>query len=161
VGSGHRTAEVSGSQVITLVIAVLGLLLAVAGLVWQAATWRLAGPVVKVELGEGTVLPTGLKYVSVTARNVGRSDVSITGWGLQQRGDSDVMMIPMPTIPTPTPPVTLAAGHSLDFYFERPALEAHFPMLGSIEVRGFIGLATGKRLYSKDHRNVALGRGNP
>ena len=45
----------TGPSTAVLVIAVLGLVLSVASLVWQAATFRLNGPRIRVELLVGAV----------------------------------------------------------------------------------------------------------
>ena len=66
----------TGLDVVTLVIAVLGLLLGAVGLVWQIQSWRYEGARVKVSLG--TAFPVygvqlGDPHYQVTATNVGRS----------------------------------------------------------------------------------------
>jgi hypothetical protein len=43
-------------DIVTLVIAVLGLVAAAISLVWQIVSWRLTGPVVKVSVSMGVLV---------------------------------------------------------------------------------------------------------
>lgn len=98
----------SGPSTVVLVVAVLGLVLSTASLVWQAATYRLNGPRVRVELLVGAVssyggaggmatAPVGPTWqrdlaalrqqgmaepmVAVRARNIGRAPTTVTDVG--------------------------------------------------------------------------------
>lgn len=84
----------------TLAVAIVGLVLAVASLVWQAATFVLSGSRVKAALLVGTYRPDGLltwkveevnnitprpdalPVVVVQVTNSGRTDVDVVGWSL-------------------------------------------------------------------------------
>jgi hypothetical protein len=94
-------------EIATLVIAVIGLVLATLSLIWQASTFFLTGPRVKVRLSEGLRSPQGGVVIAppsiyteagraaldadgytehvlaVTARNAGRAPVSLTRWSLR------------------------------------------------------------------------------
>lgn len=133
---------------ITLVIAVLGLVLSVASLVWQTVVWRLAGPIVSVELTDGTLLPLDIRFVCITARNSGRGAVQLDGWGLHRKGSTDRLVIPIPTIPNPPMPHTLEPGHAIDFRFELGALREHFGPV-RVSVTGWVSLGTGGEAVSK------------
>lgn len=86
---------------VTLVVAIVGLALAVASLVWQAATFVLAGARIKVRLQQGAIgngsaivgpLDARIDFedlrnqgftqpvLAIEVRNVGRMPISVTGW---------------------------------------------------------------------------------
>jgi hypothetical protein len=65
----------------TLVIAVVGLVLSVASLVWQAASFRLSGPRVKVHLREGFRGPLGVMVAPPSVyTDVGRAALVRQGY---------------------------------------------------------------------------------
>ena len=102
-------------DIVTLVIAVLGLVAAAISLVWQIVSWRLTGPVVKVSVSMGVLVGVsgpGHAIISITARNVGRSNVSIGAWGLRLP-NGERLIVPIPEAwAGPRVPYTLMGGHS-------------------------------------------------
>src|SRR6266550_3937979 len=85
-------------DVVTLVFAVLGVVLAVGSLSWQAMTFFLSGARVKADLMLGGLGPGGaivwevgpggpeldaedVAVVAVQVTNSGRTDVDVVGWG--------------------------------------------------------------------------------
>ncbi len=77
----------SGNEVdvVARVLGGLGVLLALASLVWQVISWRLSGSVVKVRASAAILgtLPTTTEAAVVAAVNKGRAPVSVTGWGFE------------------------------------------------------------------------------
>jgi hypothetical protein len=146
---------VDGFQWLTAGIAVLGLVLAVASLVWQIITWRLTGSVVKIDLAYaftvgGTMESTAC--FSITARNLGRLAVAIDSWGLKLPPEGATMVTPNPRPwQGPPVPVTLEAGHSVTWYMVRDEiigeLRAHFAP--GVQVRGMVRTGTGEMIVSK------------
>jgi hypothetical protein len=100
-------------DIVTLVIAVLGLMAAAISLVWQIVSWRLTGPLVKVSVSRGFLVgvPGPVpEIISVTARNVGRSNVSIGAWGLRLP-NGERLVVPIPEAwAGPRVPYTLMGG---------------------------------------------------
>lgn len=65
-----------------LILGIIGALTGMAALAWQVITWRQSGAVVTVTACQA--LPSqGEPYVNVSARNTGRSPVTVNGWGLR------------------------------------------------------------------------------
>jgi len=102
-------ATVSGVDVATFVIALVGLVVATGSAVWQGATFVLSGARVKVELhigamgrggissgARGSVRPVWIQQLAVegftrpvidcVVRNVGRAPVTIHSWDLTSAG---------------------------------------------------------------------------
>lgn len=145
------TAEPTALDITTLVIAVVGLVAAVASLGWQVVSWRLTGPVVRVEIGYGIAVPGGATIVYVRAINVGRSPAGIEGWGLRlPDGKTMIDLGPEPGSGRPLP-FTLNGGHaeewrmSLDRLVESRESEGYPPT----RVRGMVRLHTGQVLSKK------------
>lgn len=138
------------------VVAILGLGLAVASLVWQIAQHVLTGSVVRVRTGEGFLVDRHLnlqdRVVQVEVVNKGRVAVAINSWGLrlpngmQMFPDASGAMVPPGT---PRAPQTLEPGHSVTFMSLRSQVqlaghvdqELEFPF----RVQGFVNLGNGKR----------------
>lgn len=83
----------------TLCIALLGLLLSVVSLSWQAWTWRHEGPVIK--LSTENHLPTygdvvGDHLVALHVVNSGRSATTIESWGIRLPEGSSVFQTNQP-----------------------------------------------------------------
>lgn len=147
--------------IIALVIALVGLVLSVISLTWQVLQWRLAGSRVKVEtrlaVGVGGQPPLD-KLIAITARNVGRTAISLTGWGLLDvRRDAHVpghtMGVPM----NPAMPVRLEPGTAQDFYMPLETTVTQLTEMGVLpaaRLHGFVSLATGKR--AKDRKPITL-----
>jgi hypothetical protein len=69
-----------------LILGIIGAATGVVALVWQVITWRQGGAVVTVTAHQA--FPTygdelGEPHVNVSARNSGRSPVTVKGWGLR------------------------------------------------------------------------------
>lgn len=141
-------------NVVTLIIATLGLVLAVVSLVWQVVAWSFTGSriVVQTRYAYGVVeRQLQGKYASITARNVGRTAASITGWGLQLPGDESVVSMSPSPMNTPVP-VTLEPGHEQSWYLYLPDIQETLRSSGggNVEVPGFVNVGTGRRVLSKE-----------
>jgi hypothetical protein len=143
--------QTTALDITTLVIAVVGLVAAVASLGWQVVSWRLTGPVVRVEIGYGIAVMAGSvgpRIVYVRAVNVGRSPAGIEGWGFRlPDGKTIVDMEPEPGS-GPQGPVTIDGGHaeqwrmSLDRLVGSRQIEGYPPT----RVRGMVRTHTGEVL---------------
>jgi hypothetical protein len=97
-----------------LVLSIVGVVLAVASLGWQAWTWRRSGP--RVVVTTANAFPvysgrTGEWHIAVKATNTGRSPITIDGWGFELPDKSDIVLTqPVPWLPQ--------LPHRLDSYTE-------------------------------------------
>jgi len=157
---------VTAFQVVTLVIAVLGLVVSVVALTWQVVQHRLTGSRVRVELlagalgkgGAGTgpieafdqemLARQGLHQpiIAVRALNVGRLPVDVTGWDVKT-GDGFGYTLPG-WGPNPSLPYRLEPGAQVTFFC---------PMAD------VLAMVAAKEAIGKDDRHlqaaVALGTG--
>lgn len=142
----------TGADIVAISIAVLGLVLSTISLTWQVVQWKLAGSRVKVE----TRLAMGIggqplydKLLMITARNVGRTAISLTGWGLLHADrDAHVPGHTMDVPFNPAMPVRLEPGTAQDFYMAlEPTVRqlTEMGVLPAARLYGFVSLATGKR----------------
>lgn len=164
-------------QIVTLVIAILGLVVSVIALTWQIVAWRLTGSIVKVELlagalGRGAAVcgpmdsfrPDNLvregfqaMVFVIRARNVGRIAVDVTHWSVAtSKPDSWQYMLPG-FQPNPSLPHRLEAGSSVDFYVPMREVFAAFYAASKVSrvqkrIEGCITLATGQERRSEAHR---------
>jgi hypothetical protein len=170
---------VTGLDVATFVIAVVGLAVATASVVWQMATFKLEGGRVKVKLlvgamannGRGVALndphrvtPESLKslaaqgfgmpVIAVTVRNVGRADVTVQRWSIKHEA-SGLAFVPIGDSIGKELPFRLAAGASETWAADlRTALA--LPDAGRAikpnsrgKVRGLVELADGRTYRSR------------
>lgn len=72
-------------EVAALVLGIVGAVTGVAALAWQVITWTKSGAVVRVTAAQAFVALGGSseQFLNVTARNTGRSPVTVKAWGLQ------------------------------------------------------------------------------
>jgi len=152
-------------DVATLVIAVLGLLLSVVGLVWQAATYVLSGGRVKVLLKVGAASARGMltgapdrmqgtsmqhlvsqgytqPIIAVEVRNVGRMAVTVNRWSIQHtRGTS---FIPIGYQIGPALPYRLEPGASETWAVdEAPVLSMRDAAMQTLPAREVLGRPEG------------------
>ena len=69
-----------------LILGIIGAITGVAALAWQVITWRQSGAVVAVTARQAFPAygdHVGEPHVNVSARNSGRSPVTVNGWGLR------------------------------------------------------------------------------
>ena len=140
---------------LTAVLAWLGSLSGVAALIWQIATWRRLAHNVKVTRTQSWVPDIygnlGEDLVCIEARNVGASAVTVTNWGiaLGRGGRNLVVLYPLPL--STTLPHRLEPGASMNLFVLADALaQAKIDNAVPLKrMRGWVGLATGKKVYAK------------
>ena len=142
----------NGTSAITLIIAIVGLCVAIAGFIWQWMSWKYEGPKVKVTASHGIVTgePAGKIYLSVTAVNVGRSPVELTGWGVELTSEYTVTSIPA-LLNSPTLPHTLNGGHQAKFTMDKDDLRQYVFQRGGLpqKVRSFVSTSIDGKIYGK------------
>ena len=151
----RKGGDVSG----TLFVAVVGVIVGGAGLLWQAYTHWSSGPRVKVVLAAEVGSPTGQfpagMHLCLTVRNVGRMSAQITGYGFLI-GEWDATQ----QHPVPSLPYTLPAGHEVRWYQACAGLTSVGGPSDSTPVTAYIDLGNGKRYESEQAMvpNVAIDR---
>jgi hypothetical protein len=148
-------AAVFGSlEIITLVIAVVGLVLSIVALAWQIMSWRLTGSVVRVVVSHGLgVGGSWPQLVAIEAMNVGRTPVSVHGWGFRLPDGRTLW----PAVghrgswAGPAVPLTLDPGHSASWQVDAKSIRATLmdEALPNAELRGFVNLGTGEQRRSR------------
>lgn len=145
-------------EILTLAIAGAGFVLSVIALTWQMVAWRYTGSVVKAVVSPGFYTmddgSIGPSVMSVEARNVGRTVVSITGWGFQLPTGETIIQPFGPPWAGPRLPHTLDPGHSESWRMEVDALRGRLAREGRPggKLRGFVNLGTGQKKLSKPFR---------
>lgn len=146
--------EVTTIDVVNLVIAILAFVGAVVALVWRFVEWRLTGSVVKVVTKHAVAVTAGVgdpRAVTVTAHNVGRTQVAVTGWGFRVPDHVDVVDVYGNVSNGPAVPLTLLPGHEAAWVMLRHGLAkalATYP--ADTPIRGFVHLGTGRTILAKD-----------
>ena len=79
------------------VLAIIAILLSLASLAWQVVSWRRSGAVVSVTATQtlplyGNRNQPGDWHVDVTARNSGRSPITVNSWGLRMPNGQTMVM---------------------------------------------------------------------
>lgn len=84
----------------TLALAVIGTLLSLLSLSWQAFTWSRSGAVIRVTASNSFPVfgeELGNHHVTVTAVNKGRAATTLTHWGIDMgNGSNAVVLEPLP-----------------------------------------------------------------
>jgi hypothetical protein len=137
--------------IVGLVVAIISLAMSVAALTWQIVQWRLTGSVIVVEnrfgFGIGGRPPLD-ELISIDVRNIGRTAVTVTGWGLQFSDDSHIpghaQNVPM----NPRVPLRIEAGDAKTFYLPLQPTKQHIQLWAQQHniaptVRGYAALGTG------------------
>lgn len=171
----------STSDALTLVIAIVGLVLAAASLAWQAATFLMTGARVKVKLQRGALGPGGCvlgpvsggmppeelaqqgyvdPVLAVEVTNVGRLPTTITGWhAVLENG----ILFSNPLDPTnPELPYRLEAQSRAIWYADLRAIQAAVTASYSSgvtkqahqKVGMSVDLASGKTIETKETLDV-------
>ncbi len=141
----------------TLAIAVAGFVIAFVALIWNIVEWWLGGHRVKVETSVGLVsLGNSVEpVISVTARNVGRSAVTIESWSfVTPAPDAQVMQwVAWMDWQGPLTPYRLEHGTSVEWVV--PATQAHdllkkHNLKPTTQARGRVRLATAESIEAED-----------
>jgi hypothetical protein len=154
----------------TLLIAVAGVVLGGASLAWQIVAWRKSGPVVSVFVheapffvrardGEMAPRPDLGVTLTVNAVNTGRTAARIDSWGYALENGStgakyDLTFGEIPMLPCPLEP-----HQRCEFPFTRESLIEGMTPRKMLTARGFVQLATGKRVYAPNN-SVTLSPGS-
>ena len=85
----------------TLALAIIGVVLSMASLAWQAFIWRHNGPVLRVTSAYSIPVfndsDLGEDHISVTVTNAGRAPTTVTGWGIDMGGQKNMQVVrPVP-----------------------------------------------------------------
>jgi hypothetical protein len=140
---------------VTSVVAWIGALTGIAALLWQVATWRRSAHNVKVSYTQSWVAYSNGNLsealVCVSARNIGAAAVTVTQWGISMGSNGENLTVLSP-IPNSTPlPHRLESGSEMSLFLRAVDLlntrdERRVPLQ---QMRGWVGLATGKKVYGK------------
>ncbi|WP_419766608.1 hypothetical protein [Curtobacterium flaccumfaciens] len=145
---------------LSTIAAWVGALTGIAALLWQAFVWRRSAHRVKVQrsrswiaFGDGS---TSDELLSVQARNVGAAAVTVTGWGVSLGRKAGGLVVLNPLSFSTQLPHRLEAGAEATFYADSGGIRASALARGRTgkDLRAFVTLATGKRVYAK--RGVPL-----
>jgi hypothetical protein len=164
--TGHDALDV-----VTLVFAVLGVVLAVGSLSWQAITFFLSGARVKADLMLGGLGPGGaivwevgpggpelhaedVAVVAVQVTNSGRTDVDVVGWGLDY--GQGLTFLPTSWVPNKELPFRLKHGSQQTWFVKRADADTAANAVGhALTVTGFVRLGSGRMERTKQHLDVA------
>lgn len=133
-------------------MAIIGLCVAVATLVWQWRSWLYEGPRIKVTCTGGFAVPgTPREQLwMVEATNVGRSPIKLVNWGFDIPGYGAVVDQTNSLSPTRLP-TTLNGGHSSMFMMPKSSLLASLDGAGRTDksVRAFVTTPVHGRVFAK------------
>lgn len=154
--------------VAALILGIIGALTGVAALAWQVITWRRGGAVVAVTAFQAFPCygdQAGEAHVNLTARNSGRSPVTVNGWGLKLPGGGS-MIVSSPAPWSSPLPHRLEPGADGSWYIPTPEV-ARFCAGNDIRQQdtiAFVDLADGRTISAKQ-RGIGLayeyGSGEP
>jgi hypothetical protein len=140
-------------EVTTLVIAIIGAVTGIGSLAWQVVTFRQSGPVVTVTATQA--MPTygaevGDPHVDVTARNTGRSPVTVTGWGLRFP-DGQGMIFPNALRWSTSLPHRLEPGANASWYWPTEEVKRASAERGVRyqDLTAYVNLADGRTINAK------------
>ncbi|MGI5211508.1 hypothetical protein [Plantactinospora sp. CA-290183] len=90
---------------IPVLLSIIAIDMSAASLLWQVVSWKRSGPVVTVTAVQAlvTVDMSGQWFTSVTARNTGRSPITVTGWEFRMPGGGSVVSTRTVRWSTPLP----------------------------------------------------------
>lgn len=144
-------------DLITLAVAVLGVVTGAASLVWQWYSFRRSGPDVAVRISWG-IAPASLVdddmvlVLIVEANNSGRQPIQITSWGIALPGKMGSIQTLYPSFGSSPVPTVLEAGHSASWMIQTARLDRQLHEVSSsrsLKLRGWVSLGTGKKVASR------------
>lgn len=145
--------------VAALILGIIGALTGVGALTWQVITWRQSGAIVTVTALQA--FPTygdhaGEPHVNVSARNTGRSPVTVKGWGLRLP-DGRSMVVPNPAPWSSPLPHRLEPGADGSWYVPTAEVARFCAEDGTRQqdVIAFVILADGRTISAKE-RGIGL-----
>lgn len=143
----------------TLVIAVVGGVTGVAALVTQVWGLVLAGPRVKVTVANALLTSNGVWALSLDASNVGRLPVTLLEMGVTFRAGGEWKKAPVGGMPPGSWNGEAAAhrlpdGEAVTWILDPGALAPRVAERGAAEVHGYVRLATGRVVRSRNSIDV-------
>ena len=140
-------------EVAALVFGIVGTVTGVAALAWQVVTWRKSGAVVRVTATQAFLAYGGSseQYLNVTARNTGRSPVTVNGWGLRFP-DGRTLFFPNPAPWSSPPSYRLEPGADGNWY--APTAEVARSCteysVRQQDMTAFVNLADGRTIIARE-----------
>jgi hypothetical protein len=145
--------------VAALILGIIGAVTGVAALGWQVITWRRSGAVISVTAFQA--FPTyadrmGEAHVNVSARNSGRSPVTVNGWGLRLP-DGRAMVVANPAPWSSALPHRLEPGADGSWYVPTVEVARFCAEHGTRQqdMIAFVNLADGRTINAKE-RGIGL-----
>ena len=148
---------VTGFELATFILAVCALLGMIVALAWRFADWKSVHRGIRVDIHHAVAVGEGLgvgehRVIAVSANNVGRAPVSLTGWGLRLPHGRDVVFFEQTPGSGPALPLTLQPGHEATWHMMLDAVVASLADRTSnraFALHGFVRLGTGRTVLSK------------
>jgi hypothetical protein len=143
-------------DLVTLLVAVLGVVTGAASLAWQWYSFRRSGPDVTVRISWG-LAPASLVedemvlVLIVEANNAGRQRIQITSWGIRLPGKLGSIQTLYPSFGSSPIPTVLEPGHSASWVMQTARLDRRLHELSasrSLKLRGWVSLGSGKKVAS-------------
>jgi hypothetical protein len=140
-----------------LIIAVIGALTGIASLWWQIVTRRRGAHNVRVSVSSSLPVPAYGEVpdwqACISPANIGAAPVSITGWGLEMPDKRGSLVQTKFSPFSQALPHLLQPGTSINLFWPqdevRLAIAKHAPDLKASELRAFVHLGTGEKVYAK------------
>lgn len=140
-----------------LVIAVIGALTGIVSLWWQILTRRRAAHNVRVSVSSSLPVPAYGEVpdwqACVSPANIGAAPVAITGWGLEMPNKRGSLVQTKFSPFSEALPHLLQPGTSINLFWPqaevRLAIATHAPDLKASQLRAFVHLGTGEKVYAK------------
>jgi hypothetical protein len=142
-----------------LILGIIGAITGVAALAWQIITWRQSGAVVAVTAHQAFPAygdQLGEPHVNVSARNSGRSLVTVNGWGLRLPNGRTMVNL-NPVLWSSPLPHRLEPGADGSWYMPTHEI-ARFCAEHGVRQQGmiaFVNLADGRTISAKE-RGIGL-----
>lgn len=139
-------------------LSIIAIVMSTVSLGWQIISWRRTGALVRVTVHQALTVDDGVWCTNVTARNSGRTAVSVTNWGYQLPGRKAGNIFATRPLPiSPALPHRLEAGAEASFYMETDAIQQVCKEKGLRyeRVRAWVDLGDGRRIKAK-RRGIGL-----
>lgn len=143
----------------TLVIAIVGGMTGVAALVTQVWGLVLAGPRVKVTVANALLSRNAAWVLSLDASNIGRLPVTLLEMGITFRAGNEWQKVPIGGMPPgswegPGAPYRLPDGEAVTWIINPGPLASGVAERGAADVHGYVRLATGRLVKSRNAIDV-------
>ncbi|HEY1445104.1 MAG TPA: hypothetical protein VGF51_09405 [Acidimicrobiales bacterium] len=162
------TSGVTGIELASFVLAIIAVLGATIALAWRFVDWKSIHRGVRVDIRHALAVDqergvSEHRVITVTAHNVGRAPVSVTGWGLRLRHGQDVVFFEDTPTSGPALPLTLQPGYEATWHMMHDAVMASLadqPTKRSFALHGFVRLGTGRTAISKKKITISASKGS-